>query len=116
MWHHAAAHEEEFLSSSDCQDIIEIIRSYDLRPHVPCSRCFTSFHTIRISKPVDREDDPSSCRCGSDSNIEPFTWSSGVKNKIIYDEKVKMEKTSKEKLPVFSSNRSAITPSEYGGQ
>ncbi|GFY38729.1 hypothetical protein TNIN_51861, partial [Trichonephila inaurata madagascariensis] len=69
-----------------------------------------------VRSPMNRDDDPSKCRCGKDEEIAPFTWRRGVSNKIIYDKNVAMEKARKEKLPVFSSNRRTVTPSEYDGQ
>ncbi|GFR04652.1 hypothetical protein TNCT_308531 [Trichonephila clavata] len=76
----------------------------------------TNFVPNMVTSPMNRDDDPSKCRCGKDDEIVPFTWRRGVSDKIIYDKNVAMEKARKEKLPLFSSNRRTVTSSEYGGE
>ncbi|GBN09459.1 hypothetical protein AVEN_116685-1 [Araneus ventricosus] len=49
MWHQAAVHDEEFLSTTDCRDLVDIARAYDLQPRVFCHHCDFAHGNIEVS-------------------------------------------------------------------
>ncbi|KAF8791679.1 Calmodulin-like protein 5 like protein [Argiope bruennichi] len=107
MWHQAAAHEDDFLSATECRDLVDIVRTYDLHPRVFCHHCDFDHDIVEVDEiqrltNQEMADDPSGCSCGSGSIIEPFVQPS-----------VTTGSEEKEKHFVFSSNRSSLSPSDY---